>query len=47
MKVSDILDEVGKASAKAQGLQKSITSADRMRQFEQIVYFLVDENGNG
>ncbi|BES98828.1 Hypothetical Protein NTJ_11644 [Nesidiocoris tenuis] len=42
-----ILDEMGIASAKAQGLLKPITSWDKLRNSEHTVYILVDREDNG
>ncbi|XP_033224245.1 alpha-tubulin N-acetyltransferase-like [Belonocnema kinseyi] len=44
--LAKILDEMGEASAKAQGLSKSITSASKLRNSDQTVYLLVDKEGN-
>ncbi|KAK9499862.1 hypothetical protein O3M35_002817 [Rhynocoris fuscipes] len=44
--VSLILDEMGIASAKAQGLLKPITSSDKLRNSEHSVYLLLDLEGN-
>ncbi|PSN37578.1 Alpha-tubulin N-acetyltransferase [Blattella germanica] len=44
-KISDILDEMGRASAKAQGLQKAITSGERLRTSDHTVYLLIDPQG--
>jgi alpha-tubulin N-acetyltransferase 1 len=44
-KISDILDEMGRASAVAQELQKAITSAERLRNSEHTVYLLTDPEG--
>ncbi|GFG39899.1 hypothetical protein Cfor_03884, partial [Coptotermes formosanus] len=44
-KVSDILDEMGRASAVAQGLQKAITSGERLRNSEHTIYLLTDPEG--
>ncbi|XP_043465066.1 alpha-tubulin N-acetyltransferase-like [Leptopilina heterotoma] len=41
-----ILDEIGEASSKAQGLSKPITSATKMRNSDHTVYILVDNEGN-
>ncbi|XP_012254167.1 alpha-tubulin N-acetyltransferase [Athalia rosae] len=41
-----ILDEMGEASAKAQGLSKSITSAQKLRDTDHLVYLLVDAEAN-
>ncbi|KAK0180788.1 hypothetical protein PV327_003135 [Microctonus hyperodae] len=45
--LSRILDEMGEASARAQGLSKPITSAMKLRDTDHIVYILVDSAGNG
>ncbi|KAF7378589.1 hypothetical protein HZH66_015376 [Vespula vulgaris] len=44
--LSKILDDMGEASAKAQGLSKSITSAVKLRDTDHIVYLLVDSEAN-
>jgi len=44
-KISDILDEMGRASAVAQGLQKAITSGERLRNSEHTIYLLTDPEG--
>lgn len=41
-KMSDILDEMGKSSAVAQGLKNAITSGERLRNSEHTVYLLID-----
>ncbi|XP_072394386.1 uncharacterized protein [Diabrotica undecimpunctata] len=46
-KVSDIVNAMGEASASAQGLTKPITTADRLRNSEHKLYFLIDNNANG
>ncbi|XP_056634865.1 alpha-tubulin N-acetyltransferase-like isoform X2 [Diorhabda sublineata] len=38
---------MGEASAAAQGLTKPITTADRLRNSEHKLYFLIDPNANG
>ncbi|XP_071443721.1 alpha-tubulin N-acetyltransferase-like [Hetaerina americana] len=43
--ISTILDAMGKASAAAQGLNVAITTGDRLKNSDQIVYMLVDKNG--
>ncbi len=46
-RISEILDAMGAASAKAQGLKGPITSGDKLRtQSEHIVYLLVDRESN-
>ncbi|CAD6232893.1 GSCOCG00007035001-RA-CDS [Cotesia congregata] len=44
--ISRILDDMGEASAMAQGLSKPITSALKLRDTDHIVYLLVDSAGN-
>ncbi|XP_034947784.1 alpha-tubulin N-acetyltransferase-like [Chelonus insularis] len=44
--LSRIIDEMGEASAQAQGLSKPITSAAKLRDTDHIVYLLVDNAGN-
>nr|CAD7403551.1 unnamed protein product [Timema cristinae] len=41
-KISQILDDMGRASAIAQGLNKPITSGERLRNSEHLVYLLID-----
>ena len=46
-RVSDILDTMGEASARAQGLKAPITSGSRLRmQSEHVVYILIDRSSN-
>uniref|UniRef100_A0A0A9WA29 Alpha-tubulin N-acetyltransferase n=2 Tax=Lygus hesperus TaxID=30085 RepID=A0A0A9WA29_LYGHE len=44
--VINILDEMGIASAKAQDLQKPITSWEKLRNSDHMVYILVDTEGD-
>ncbi|XP_015184067.1 PREDICTED: alpha-tubulin N-acetyltransferase-like isoform X2 [Polistes dominula] len=44
--IKKILDDMGEASAKAQGLSKPITSASKLRDTDHIVYLLVDSEAN-
>ncbi|XP_043287041.1 alpha-tubulin N-acetyltransferase-like [Venturia canescens] len=44
--LSRVLDEMGEASAIAQGLSKPITSAYKLRDTDHLVYLLVDSQGN-
>ncbi|XP_057333363.1 alpha-tubulin N-acetyltransferase-like [Microplitis mediator] len=44
--ISRILDDMGEASAMAQGLSKPITSALKLRDTDHVVYLLVDNAGN-
>lgn len=41
-----VLDEMGEASARAQGLNKPITSALKLRDTDHVVYILVDNEAN-
>ncbi|XP_014210502.1 alpha-tubulin N-acetyltransferase-like [Copidosoma floridanum] len=41
-----ILDDMGEASAKAQGLNRVITSAIKLRDTDHIIYLMVDNQGN-
>ena len=46
-RISEILDAMGNASARAQSLRGPITSGDKLRaQSEHIVYLLVDRESN-
>ena len=46
-RVNDILDTMGNASARAQGLKASITSGSRLRtQSEHVAYILLDRASN-
>ncbi|KAK9891421.1 hypothetical protein WA026_014658 [Henosepilachna vigintioctopunctata] len=45
-KVAEVINEMGEASAHAQGLNKPITTAERLRQSDQSLYLLVDSEGN-
>ncbi|XP_031773408.1 alpha-tubulin N-acetyltransferase isoform X2 [Apis florea] len=44
--LSKILDDMGEASARAQGLNKPITSALKLRDTDHIVYLLMDNEAN-
>ncbi|KAK2585296.1 hypothetical protein KPH14_009981 [Odynerus spinipes] len=44
--LSKILDDMGEASAKAQGLNKPITSAVKLRDTDHVLYLLVDSEAN-
>lgn len=43
-KISEIINAMGDASAAAQGLTKPITTSDRLRNSDQLIYLLVDRN---
>ncbi|CAH1968298.1 unnamed protein product [Acanthoscelides obtectus] len=45
-KVSEVINAMGEASAKAQGLSKPITTADRLRNSEHRLYILLDQQAN-
>ncbi|CAH1185489.1 unnamed protein product [Phyllotreta striolata] len=45
-KVGEIVNQMGAASAAAQGLNKAITTADRIRNSEHKLYFLIDQKAN-
>ncbi|XP_063245221.1 alpha-tubulin N-acetyltransferase-like [Bacillus rossius redtenbacheri] len=45
IKISNVLDEIGQKSAYAQDLNVAITSAERLRNSNQIVYILTDPDG--
>ncbi|XP_014252263.1 alpha-tubulin N-acetyltransferase-like [Cimex lectularius] len=44
--VHDILNVMGAASAKAQGVGNPMTSAEKLRNSDHIIYLLVDRDGN-
>ena len=44
-KVSYVLTILGEKSARAQGLQKVITSGEKLRNSDHIVYILIDPKG--
>lgn len=44
--VADIIDTMGIASAKAQDLQHAITSADKLRISDHLVYLMIDSSDN-
>lgn len=47
MKVSEVINALGEASAAAQGLTKTITSAERLRSAEnQKIYVMIDPKAN-
>nr|XP_023025273.1 mediator of RNA polymerase II transcription subunit 15-like [Leptinotarsa decemlineata] len=45
-KVTEVVNAMGEASAAAQGLTKAITTAERLRNSEHKLYFLIDQNAN-
>lgn len=44
-KMSEIINTLGEASARAQGLAKPVTSAQKLRNSDQSVYLLAEEAG--
>jgi alpha-tubulin N-acetyltransferase 1 len=44
-KISDILNDMGRLSAVAQGLRNAITSGERLRNSEHTIYLLIDPEG--
>lgn len=44
-KISDIINELGEASARAQGLSKAVTTAQKLRNSDHIVYLLSEPTG--
>lgn len=44
--MESVLDEMGEASAKAQGLKKSITNATKLKNSDHILYLFIDQAAN-
>lgn len=44
-KIAEIINEVGEASAKAQGLGKPVTTSQKLRNSDHIVYLLSEKTG--
>lgn len=44
-RVSEIINEVGEASARAQGLSKPVTTAQKLRNSDHIVYIISENSG--
>lgn len=44
-KISEIINELGESSAQAQGLSKPVTTAQKLRNSDHIVYLLAEETG--
>lgn len=44
-KMTEVLNALGEASARAQGLTKPVTSAQKLRNTEHSVYLLAEEAG--
>lgn len=44
-KMSEIINELGEASARAQGLNKPVTTAQKLRNSDQIIYLLSENLG--
>jgi alpha-tubulin N-acetyltransferase 1 len=44
--VAEVINTVGQKSAEAQGLSKSITTAERLRNSEdQVIYLMTEDDG--
>lgn len=44
-KISEIINELGEASARAQGLNKPVTTAQKLRNSDHVVYLLTEKTG--
>lgn len=44
-KIAEIINELGEASARAQGLSKPVTTAQKLRNSDHIVYLLSEKTG--
>lgn len=44
-KISEIINDLGEASARAQGLNKPVTTAQKLRNSDHIVYLLTEKTG--
>ena len=45
MYVAEIINSIGNASAKAQGLSQPVTTSDRLRNSDdQVIYLLTEDN---
>lgn len=44
-KMSEIINTLGEASARAQGLNKAVTSAQKLRNSDHCVYLMADNSG--
>lgn len=44
-KISEIINEIGEASARAQGLNKPVTTAQKLRNSDHVVYLLSEKTG--
>uniref|UniRef100_A0A6B2E4U0 Alpha-tubulin N-acetyltransferase n=1 Tax=Phlebotomus kandelakii TaxID=1109342 RepID=A0A6B2E4U0_9DIPT len=44
-KVSEILNDIGEASAQAQGLTRPVTTAQKLRNSDHMVYLMSEKNG--
>lgn len=43
--MSEIVNELGEASARAQGLNKPVTTAQKLRNSDQVIYLLSENLG--
>lgn len=44
--MTEIINTLGESSARAQGLSKPVTSAQKLRSSDQNVYLLAEDAGN-
>lgn len=44
-KMTEIINSMGEASARAQGLNKAVTTSQKLRNSDQMVYLLTDNSG--
>lgn len=44
-RISEIINEVGEASARAQGLSKPVTTAQKLRNSDHVVYIISENSG--
>lgn len=45
-KISEVINVIGESSAKAQGLSKPVTTVQKLRNSDHIVYLLAEDTGN-
>lgn len=43
--MTEIINGMGEASAQAQGLNKAVTTAQKLRNSEHAIYLLADDSG--
>jgi alpha-tubulin N-acetyltransferase 1 len=44
-KIAEIITDVGEASAKAQGLTRAVTTSQKLRNSDHVLYLLTEPNG--